>query len=99
MLVRGSVLVNTARWSLVDDGAVLDALESGTLSSYAVDTFDTEPPPRDRLLLDQRTITTPHIGGYTDASSRRAVEQAVTNLIDILGTAVSQHDAVDRARL
>jgi D-3-phosphoglycerate dehydrogenase len=36
--------------------------------------------------MHERTIATPHLGGYTDASSRRAVEHAVTNLLDILET-------------
>jgi len=84
LLRDGSVLVNTARSSLVQDGAVYDRLESGRLSSYAVDAFDVEPPVPSPLLSHERTIMTPHLGGYTTASSRRAVEHAVTRLLDIL---------------
>lgn len=75
------VLVNTARASLVDDAAVLVALESGALRGYAVDAFDTEPPEPTPLLRHPRTITTPHLGGYTDASTRRAASAAVANLV------------------
>ncbi|ROS48860.1 NAD(P)-dependent oxidoreductase [Frigoribacterium sp. PhB24] len=81
---HGALLVNTARSALIDDAAVLAALSSGALSGYAVDAFDTEPPELTPLLRHERTILTPHLGGYTDASVRRATEQSVSNLLDIL---------------
>ncbi|WP_216363471.1 NAD(P)-dependent oxidoreductase [Subtercola boreus] len=82
---RGAVLINTARSALVDDDAVVSALGSGRLSAYAVDAFDNEPPRLSPLLLHEHTILTPHLGGFTDASTRRATEQAVANLITTLG--------------
>ncbi len=80
----GGLLVNTARSSLVDPAAVLAALRTGQLAGYAVDAFDAEPPVLTPLLLDERTILTPHLGGYTAASTRRATEQSVTNLLEVL---------------
>lgn len=81
---HGAVLINTARASLVDDDAVLAALESGQLSGYAVDAFRREPPEVTALLRHERTIATPHLGGYTDASVRRAGDEAIANLIAAL---------------
>ena len=80
----GAALVNTARAALVDDAAVLAALEDGVLSTYAVDAFDVEPPPVTDLLRHERVVATPHVGGYTGASVRRATEQAVANLLTAL---------------
>lgn len=80
----GAVLVNTARASLVDDDAVLAALADGRLTAYAVDAFDAEPPEPTALLQHPRTIATPHLGAFTDASISRATSAAVDNLLEAL---------------
>jgi D-3-phosphoglycerate dehydrogenase len=82
----GSILINTARSTLVDDTAVLDALSREHLAAYAVDAFDSEPPVLNELHRHPNTILTPHIGGFTAASTRRATELAVTNLLTRLGS-------------
>jgi len=84
LIARGAVLINTARAALVDDDAVLAALEDGTLSTYAVDAFDSEPPELNPLLQHERVLATPHIGGYTTGSVRRATALAVENLLAVL---------------
>lgn len=86
LLAPGSVLVNTARSSLVDASAVFSALESGQLSSYAVDAFDEEPPHLSPLLGHRNTVLTPHLGGFTSASTMRAAEQSVANLLAVLNS-------------
>lgn len=83
----GSILVNTARSSLVDESAVLAALEDHHLAGYAVDAFDSEPPEPSELLSHPQVIATPHLGGYTHASVRRATEQAVAGLLTALEVA------------
>ncbi|RWZ49813.1 oxidoreductase [Labedella phragmitis] len=86
LLPPRAVVVNTARWSLVDPTAMLDALESGAVSCYAVDAFAEEPPAPHPLLEHPNVILSAHLGGYTDASVRRAVEGAVAGLLSTLGS-------------
>jgi D-3-phosphoglycerate dehydrogenase len=84
-LKQGCCLVNTARANLVDESAVLDSLENGRLRAYATDVFDPEPPlPGSPLLAHPRVIATPHLGGFTEESVRRATETAVQNLLAAL---------------
>ncbi|WP_448808507.1 NAD(P)-dependent oxidoreductase [Agromyces bauzanensis] len=78
---RGAILVNTARASLVDDDAVLAALQSGALRAYAADVFDPEPPGRTPLTQHPAFIGTAHIGGFTEESVDRAMAAAVDHLI------------------
>lgn len=81
----GVFLINTARAGLVDEAAVLAALESGHLRGFATDVFHTEPPELSPLLRHERVIATPHAGGFTAESIERATEGAVCNLLKILG--------------
>ena len=83
-LRRGTYLVNTARAELLDEEAVLKALDSGQLSGFATDVFREEPPRDRRLAGHPRVIATPHIGGFTEESVTRAVEVAVDNLLAVL---------------
>lgn len=69
----GSVLVNCARGSLVDYGAVCDALESGHLFAAAFDVFDEEPIPKgSRLLSAPNVVMTPHLAGASKETAQRA---------------------------
>ena len=73
---KGSCFVNTSRGELVDDEALLDALESGQLSMAGLDTLDMEPVKADHPLLQRpavkdQLLLAPHIGGITSSSFRR----------------------------
>jgi phosphoglycerate dehydrogenase-like enzyme len=82
----GAYLVNTARGELLDDEAVIAALDSEKLAGIAIDAFRKEPPGNDPLVQHEKTIAVPHIGAYTEESVTKAVEGAIDNLLNVLET-------------
>ena len=83
-LKKGVIVVNTARDGLIDDDAMLQALDSGHVKGIGLDVFDNEPPNDWRLALHLNAVSSPHIGGYTPQSIDRAMYSAVRNLLDAL---------------
>lgn len=68
-LPRGAIVLNTARGGLIDEAALLHALEAGHLAGAGLDVFEAEPPPdRHPLRRHPRVICTPHVAGVTDGS-------------------------------
>jgi len=66
----GAYLINTARGEVVDESALLAALDSGHLSGAALDTYENEPPAiGSRLRQHGRLIATPHCGSHTDGAA------------------------------
>ncbi len=78
----GAFLVNTARGGIVDETALIAALESGRLAGAALDVFETEPLPGDSPLLGApNLVLTPHIGSASTATRVRMADLAVDNLL------------------
>lgn len=102
----GALLINPARGSVVDEAAVIRALENGRLGGYAADVFECEDlsiPGRpkgipSRLLKHPATLFTPHLGSAVE-SVRRAIElRAVANIAD-WACGRPPRDAVNHPRL
>jgi len=81
---KGVYLVNTARADVVDEQAMLAALDSGQVAGYAVDVFAQEPPKDWKLAGHEKVIATPHVGGFTEESVSRATADAVRNILEVL---------------
>jgi D-3-phosphoglycerate dehydrogenase len=83
-LKKGVAIVNTARAELIDEEALVAALDTGQVGSLATDVYRREPPEPSALTTHERVILTPHVGGFTEESVERATRVAVENLLRVL---------------
>lgn len=83
---RGVRLVNCARGGIIDEHALLAALESGHVAGAALDVFTEEPPgaPLATLLRHPHVVVTPHIAASTGEAQEKVAVQVVEGVIDAL---------------
>nr|NIR39636.1 3-phosphoglycerate dehydrogenase [Actinomycetota bacterium]NIS34400.1 3-phosphoglycerate dehydrogenase [Actinomycetota bacterium]NIT97451.1 3-phosphoglycerate dehydrogenase [Actinomycetota bacterium]NIU21123.1 3-phosphoglycerate dehydrogenase [Actinomycetota bacterium]NIU69176.1 3-phosphoglycerate dehydrogenase [Actinomycetota bacterium] len=81
----GSVFINTARGGLVDQDALLGALEEGRLFGAGLDVTEPEPlPPEHPLLHRPDVIVTPHVASGTQEGKRRIFRTTIAQVIHVL---------------
>jgi D-3-phosphoglycerate dehydrogenase len=81
---RGVRIVCTARGNIIDETALLGALESGQVAGAALDVFSKEPPGLIALVAHPKVIATPHIGAQTAEAQVRAAEDMGTEILAAL---------------
>ncbi len=80
----GAYLVCAARGGIVDEEALLEALDAGQLSGAALDVFRAEPPGLTPLVQHERVICTPHLGASTSEAQEAVSLQVAEQIVDYL---------------
>ncbi len=81
----GARIINTSRGGVIDEAALLKALDAGRLAGAALDVFSQEPLPADSpLRRHPRLVLTPHIGGSTTEAQHQVAVDAAEQVIDVL---------------
>jgi len=81
---RGVRIVDAARGGIIDETALLAAIESGHVAAAALDVFATEPPGLSALVAHPNVVATPHIGAQTEEAQDRAAEDIASEVLNAL---------------
>ena len=81
LMKPGAVLINAARGELLDETAVIGALESGQMSALGLDVYTGEPDVNPYFLGSDKVFTLPHLGTATPESRRGMQKHALDNLV------------------
>jgi len=84
LMKEGSAIVNAARGGVIDEVALVDALESNKIAFAGLDTFENEPKPEIKLLMHNKISLTPHIGAATLEAQDRIGEELASQIVSIL---------------
>lgn len=85
MMKDGASIVNAARGGVIDEVALVLALNSGKIANAALDVFENEPSPEIQILMNPNISLTPHIGAATSEAQLRIGSELADQIIKILG--------------
>lgn len=85
---KGVMLVNAARGGVIEEKALIEALNSGHVAGAGLDVFDNEPTPMQELLSHPGISLTPHIGAATNEAQERIGLELSDKIIKFFGTKV-----------
>ena len=81
---KGAGIINAARGGIIDEVALVKALDDSHLSFAGLDTFENEPKPEVKLLMHEKISLTPHIGAATLEAQNRIGEELATQITKLL---------------
>ena len=85
IMKQGVGIINTARGGIIDEEALEKYLNTGKVSFAALDTFENEPNPDIKILMNERISLTPHIGAATTEAQERIGLELADQIINLLG--------------
>ncbi len=83
LMKDGAAIINAARGGVIDEVALVEALDSGKLSFAGLDTFEEEPTPAIKVLMNPKISLTPHIGAATEEAQDRIGTELAQQIIQI----------------
>lgn len=90
---KGVCIVNTSRGGIVDETALIDALNASKIKAACLDVFTNEPTPREDLLKHPNIISMPHVGGSTVEAQDRIGLELADQVIQLLGKGIAHSTA------
>jgi lactate dehydrogenase-like 2-hydroxyacid dehydrogenase len=91
MMKKSAYLINTSRGPVVDEAALVSALQSGTIRGAALDVFEHEPQLAPGLAELENVVITPHVASATEETRGEMAELAAQNIIDFIAGATPKN--------
>lgn len=82
---KGVYIVDAARGGTIDENALLEALDNGTVAAVGLDVFENEPTPREDILAHPKISLTPHIGASTLEAQEKIGTELAGKILSVLG--------------